>query len=316
MSPIYSLQKQWRELGRIRMGHQVTTKSGKRAPSKLETFRLTSPSRDLIDRAASVYGGQVKAWEGQWEVVTKTDSLDIIVPPGQSISQWYELWKGGGCARRCDGITEVLTDQPCLCAEQYPDIPGRIDAAKVGGACKATTRLNVMLPKLPDIGVWRLESHGYYAAVEMSGTAELLMIATAQGRVLPARLRLDQRQVKRIGQVTKQFAVPVLEVATTAESFLGTGVPTESVTIGAPRPLRVLQAGDPPMPTFAPTAPVATPAPESHGAEPPMPTFAPEPSTGLCGAVPPPGPMGMEQPCEKERAHVGAHKSAEGTWPA
>lgn len=266
--PIVNLQKQWRELGRIRMGNQVTS-NGKRRPSKLDTWRLTSASKDLLDRAATVYGGQVKPWDNGgafFELVTTTDTLDVIVPPGQSISQWNEMWSGGGCVRRCDGITEVLTDSPCKCPV---DPAQRNEMAGKGLACKPTTRLNVMLPKLPDIGVWRLESHGYYAAVEMSGTAELLMLATENGRVLPARLRLDQRTVKRIGQANRRFAVPVLEVAATAESFLG-GAPVERVTMST---LRSLPAGDPPVPEFTPSAPKATPPPQPMGEEPPMPSF-------------------------------------------
>src|SRR5207248_231981 len=58
-------------------------------------------------------------------------------------------------------------------------------AAK-GKACKATTRLSVRLPDVPGIGCWRLETHGYYAAVELAATADIIERATAQGVMLPA----------------------------------------------------------------------------------------------------------------------------------
>src|SRR6202008_1563761 len=110
------------------------------------------------ERAAAVpdlYGGVVTPWkpptadEGQFEVVTTAKSLDILVPPGQPVTQWMEMWAAGGCARRCDGVTEVLTIQPCLCPD---DVDKRNELAKKGQACKITTRLSVMLPALPDLG--------------------------------------------------------------------------------------------------------------------------------------------------------------------
>src|SRR3990172_7696614 len=44
-------------------------------------------------------------------------------------------------------------------------------------ACKITTLLNVMLPRIPGLGVWRLESHGWNAATVLPGTLEVLMMA-------------------------------------------------------------------------------------------------------------------------------------------
>lgn len=218
--PILTLQRQLRELGRIRTGNQVafTDQKGKTRsrPAKLETFRLTSESRELIEAAATAYGGTVVPWNNggsaEWEVITASAVLDIVVPPGQPVSQWYELWSGGGCQRRCDGITNVLTMQPCSCPA---DVEQRLELAKNGEACKATTRLNVMLPALPDLGVWRLESHGFYAAVELAGAAEILAMATARGSLIPARLRLEQREKKVPGKPTNRYAVPVIEFVET-----------------------------------------------------------------------------------------------------
>lgn len=235
--PIITLQRQMRQIGRIRTGNQVASGGGKRRPNKLETFRLTSTSRELIEAAAAEYSGVVTPWDNngsaEFEVVTTVASLDIVVPPGQPVSQWYELWSGGGCQRRCDGVTEVLTMQPCQCPQ---DTEQRIAAAQKGEACKATTRLNVMLPALPDLGVWRLESHGYYAAVELAGAAEILAMASATGRLIPARLRLEQREKKEPGKPTKKYAVPIIEFVETrmAELQLTASPPQRQLAAGAP----------------------------------------------------------------------------------
>lgn len=214
--PIVDMQIRMRELGRIRTGNQVAVGDGRKRPAKLETFRLTSASESLMAAAAELYGGKVVPWDSpsgkQFEVITTTDVLSIVIPPGQALSQWYELWTGGGCQRRCDGLVETLSDQPCLCPS---DSTERREQAAAGNACKPTTRLNVLLPDLPDLGLFRLESHGYYAAVELAGAAQFLSMASAAGMNIPARLRLEQREKKVPGQPTNRYSVPVIEFTTT-----------------------------------------------------------------------------------------------------
>lgn len=217
---IIQLQRGIAETGRIRIGHQVEyQKDGKRRtrPEKLGTFRLTSPDRFRIEQAAELYGGEVAEWQSpagkQWEVVTTTDTLDVVVPPADlAFSQWYELWSAGGCVRRCDGATEQNTQGPCLCDPERR-------AAGDEDQCDVHTRLSVLLRDLPGFGTWRLDTQGYYAAVELAGTVEILSQAAGMGRLLPARLRLEQRQVKRKRQ-TRNFAVPVLDVEVAPAALL------------------------------------------------------------------------------------------------
>ncbi|MCQ6250866.1 recombination directionality factor [Streptomyces malaysiensis] len=231
--PILDLQQRIRELGRIRIGQKVATSNGKTRPAKLNRFRLTSPSRELLDRVATQYGGTVAPWTpdggaGQYEVITDATRMPILVPH-QPVSQYYELWSGGGCQRRCDGITELLSDRPCPCG---PDPQAR--------QCKPTTRLNVVLSEVPGVGVWRLESHGYYAALELPGVAELLAKA---GGYVPAFLGLEERTAKREGK-TLRWMVPTIDVDITPTALMSgnaatglavTGGP-ERAAIEAPRP--------------------------------------------------------------------------------
>lgn len=242
---ILTLQRRFRELGRIRMGHQTPSRDGKLRPAKLETFRLTSPSRDLIEAAAVIYGGTVQPWmlndRHQWEVFTEAKSMDIIVPPGAVLSQFMEMWSGGGCERRCDGVTELLSDAPCVCPVD-PEV--RRELAAKGKACKETTRLNVMLRALPDIGVWRLESHGWHAAVELAGTAQILEIATKQGQMIPATLRLDPREKREPGKPINKYVVPVIEIkATFGQVAEALGVLEAPTAIDYPTPMAALPAG-------------------------------------------------------------------------
>jgi len=221
--PILDLQQRIRELGRIRIGQKVATSNGRTRPGKLDRFRLTSPSKELIERVAKQYGGTVNPWTpdggaGQYEVITDAKRMPILVPH-QPVSQYYELWSGGGCQRRCDGITELLKDQPCVCG---PDPQRR--------QCKPTTRLNVVLSEVPGVGVWRLESHGYYAALELPGVAELLAKA---GGYVPAFLGLEERTAKRDGQ-TRRWMVPTIDVDITPTALMAGSSDAGPAVTGGP----------------------------------------------------------------------------------
>jgi len=203
--PIIQLQQQQTEVGRIRLGVLVQTASGKTRPGKLDRLRFTSPRKALIERIAELYGGSVQPWQppkgaGQWQVITNTSEVPVVVPPQDpSDNQWYEMWSKGGCLRRCDGQHEKITKSACLCDPEARD-------------CKMHTRLRVMLEDVPGLGAWRVDTGSYYAAVELPGVAQLL--AMAQGAI-PARLVLDQRTVTRQvnGEAkTFNFAVPTLHV--------------------------------------------------------------------------------------------------------
>jgi hypothetical protein len=224
---IIQLQRSIREAGRIRIGEKVG--EGRGRPKKLETFRITSSDKLRIEQAAEAYGGDVTEWESpngkQWQVVTGTDTLEVLVPPEQlAFTQWYELWSAGGCKRRCNGATEQLSGSDCLCDPAARE-------------CDIHTRLSVLLRKLPGLGVWRLDTQGYYAAVELAGAFQLVTMAIGAGKLLPARMRLEQRSVKRPDAkgkpVTLRFAVPILDLEITPEQLLSGQAETLELEEGA-----------------------------------------------------------------------------------
>jgi hypothetical protein len=132
---ILDLQRREMESGRIRFGNKVGNR-----PNRLDHPLLTSPDRELIEAVALAYQGEdhlnAQPWpggEGQWQVEISGD-LDILVPVSdEPVSQWWERWSGGGCMRRCDGITDQINDAPCDC-----------DKTADKRACSATTRITVL----------------------------------------------------------------------------------------------------------------------------------------------------------------------------
>jgi hypothetical protein len=245
--PIIDLQRRMRQLGEIRIGHVVagTTKAGKTytRPAKLQQFRFTSPSREILTSVAELYGGTVQPWTpanggpSEFEVYSTTNRLPVLIPPRDAVSQWYELYAGSKCQRRCDGVTEHKRDRPCLCD---PD----------NRECKITTRVNVMLRDVPALGQWLLITKGYYAATELPPAAELLAQA---GGYVAGWLGMEEKLVVRDEGPTR-FMVPTLDVEITPAALMA-----GNITGGAPQvvagPERVAITGG--RPDYAALAAVA-----------------------------------------------------------
>lgn len=223
--PLVDIKRRPMEAGRIRMGEKVATKSGKGSrPTALTTFRLTSPSRELIDAAAKLYGGTTTPWNEkgpQWQVTTDVHELPVVLIP-EGLTTVYELWAGGGRKRFCDGIECAIRQRcgpddyeevtvPCLCVEE-------------GGsqACKPTTRLQVFLVGLPFAGTWRLESKGWNSAQELPGMHDAIT-ALATGQMIQAVLGFNQRTTSidvGDGSLKREFVVPYLRIEQTIPELL------------------------------------------------------------------------------------------------
>lgn len=240
MSRILTLQRQARELGRLRTG----THDGNR-PQRSDTWVISSHSEDYIQAAAEEWGGTPEKWTPQggggeqFRVVTTSPTIDAILPPGDPLSQSYEIWSRGGCLRRCDGVTEQLTDAPCICLGKYGAEFYKSDAANV---CSIHTRLNVILPALPDIGYWRAETKSYWAANELAGAVDTIRGLIGPGPMVPVKLRIEQRSRVADGK-RKNFPVVVMELRgiTAGDVLQGAGSPPAlgspgGVTGGSPGP--------------------------------------------------------------------------------
>lgn len=216
--PINSLQPRLAQVGVIRLGRQLVSAKGKSYPAKLETFRITSPSRTIVDRIAELFGGEVKPWDSgkgpQFEVITKVKEFAVLVPP-QFVDPNYELWGNGYCSRRCDGVTERLRQAACLCTAEFGERFTK--TAPPGKACKPTTRLSLMIADLLSLGTFKLESHGWNAAQELPTLVNAMRNASAP---IPGRLEIQARDDKTFDPTKAQneqvasrnYGVPVLHI--------------------------------------------------------------------------------------------------------
>lgn len=215
-TPIAQMHRQMPTAGRLRSGR----KGAKGQPEKLATWRATSHDREAVEQIAAIYGGTVEEWsdpkvaDGQYEVVTDARDVRVVLPPdplgGTPI---YEMWSGGGCQRRCDGVT-------CSTVVQGPDggEPGEVDCIcdrKGVLECGLKTRLSVVLPDVRFAGVWRVDTGSAHAAHELPGMVDMVASLVGAGQLPYALLGLEQRQ-----KPGKRFGVPVLRLPTTMEGLV------------------------------------------------------------------------------------------------
>ncbi len=220
------------EAGRIRTG----IRSGN-AMKAINSFRFTSLDHTAIDEIAVLYGGDVKPWKSdkgvdQWEVITKSNEIRIILPPNPlGGTPVYEFWTKGGCQRRCDGTTCIIQvkgpdgwepdDVDCLCRKEN----------KL--TCNPTVRLNVLLPDVKFGGTWRLDTHSWNAAQEMPGMVD--MVSELQSRGLPSALLALEPRVSVANGQTKKFVVPVIRMSVTPEGMMNPELGASSqLAIAAP----------------------------------------------------------------------------------
>lgn len=259
--PIADLQRRDVEVGRIRLGKKTATGRA----DKLDTFRFTSADKAMIEGVAALYGGKPGPWmnekKQQYEVITEVDVIPVYIPP-QIVDPWYENWGGGACLRRCDGVRDVIHDRPCDCETSEQGKKSK---------CKPTTRVNLHLAEIPGLGVWRLETHGIYAAGEMVQLSERISGIRVP---LPARLHLEQRSRKFYSREKSkvelvEYPVPVLwlDSITTQHVALGGDAVSQVVRAAAAQQLEGDTALALGSATPAPALPAAPQAPAGPSPE-------------------------------------------------
>lgn len=244
--PMLDVQRRHAEVFRIRLGD----KGPKGEPRKLtDAIRVTARSEKVVAAFTAVYGGSVKPWDGGFEAYLPTTELSVMVLPGQSITQWWELYRGSVCERRCDGFTDQLSGNPCMCP---PDLDARM-AAK--NTCRPMTRINVLCPDVEVVGAGSLVSHGMVAAETLPQSIAVAEAALSRGLMVPAMLRVVEHKGKR------HFVVPQLEIVGVSLQQLTTGeVSHLALSDGArseiaPPPVAAIGSGKPDVVGDAPDVP-------------------------------------------------------------
>lgn len=198
--PMIDIQRRHQTIFRIRFGEQVSTPKGKRPAKLTDAIRVTSPNAEVVNAFTDVYGGECKPWEGQFEAKLPTTALNILVLPGQSVSQWWEKYRGSVCERRCDGVKETKSGKPCMCS---PDVEAR---TATRDECAPTTRVSVICPDVAVVGSGMFICHGLVGAETLPQSIAVAEAALSRGLMVPAVLRVVEFKGRN------HFIVPQIEV--------------------------------------------------------------------------------------------------------
>lgn len=240
--PLSQLSRRLPEAGRIRTGVKVAgEKNGKKfdRPNAIDTFRFTSSDQEAIGQVAAIYGGTPRPWKGsptpgQWEVITEAAEIAVVLPPDPlGGTPLYEAWTGGGCSRRCDGVTCSIVQQgvdgpeleevDCLCS------------AKGERLCTPHTRLSVILPDVRFAGTWRYESaKSWQVAQELPGMVDLIQSLQDRG-LTRALLAIEHRKSVTAGE-THRYTIPVLRVADTLDALASGAARVNGLGAGSTAP--------------------------------------------------------------------------------
>lgn len=188
--PIKSLttrQARFPLLGKIRKGGEK--KDNPKRPgtlmggNDLEYFRIDSDIQGINEKFTAIYGKEPK-------------QLDCLLPfphTDQVFPCWMEEWKATGLVSRCDEEKQVIYQQagkmiatnPIPCKRQQ-----NTDGSYSGCECKQVGRLQIVLPKLGELGYFEVETHSKWDIIGL--TEQLLAVETSAGSLIGIPFLLER----------------------------------------------------------------------------------------------------------------------------
>jgi hypothetical protein len=188
--PIKSLttrQARFPLLGKIRKGGEK--KENPKRPGTLisgddlEYFRIDSDIQGINEKFTAIYGKEPK-------------QLDCLLPfryTDQVFPCWMEDWGATGLVSRCDEEKQHIYQQagkmiatnPIPCKRQQNP-----DGSYSGCKCKQVGRLQVVLPKLGELGYFEVETHSKWDIIGL--TEQLLAIETSAGSLIGIPFLLER----------------------------------------------------------------------------------------------------------------------------
>lgn len=194
--PIKSLttrQARFPLLGKIRKGGEKRENPKRPGTlmfgSDLEYFRIDSDIQGINEKFTAIYGQEPK-------------QLDCLLPlpyTDQVFPCWMEQWsdkdlKTSGLMVRCDEEKQVIYQQggkmiatnpiPCKKSLQNPD------GSYLECECKQVGRLQIVLPKLGELGYFEVETHSKWDIIGL--TEQLLAIETSAGSLIGIPFLLER----------------------------------------------------------------------------------------------------------------------------
>lgn len=162
-----------------RFGYSIIRRS---RPRTLATWRVTGLTPHTAQRLATLLGGypQPDPVTGQVEIVTTTDSIDILLCPDALNVRWER-----GTRHSCDGSTQS-DGRPCVCPATFEQ---RRAQARQGRGCLPRAEVRFRLQKARPLGVFSF-AHEDRSYVGLILATQATLGARESDRAVRARLDL------------------------------------------------------------------------------------------------------------------------------
>ncbi|MDD1059380.1 hypothetical protein NMG29_14370 [Streptomyces cocklensis] len=170
---------------------------------------MVADDRVAADAVAGVYGGEsesVGPSSSGFEVVTRSDSVMIVVPGREAVLPGMVLGGHGQLFHACEGAT--ASDMSCgACASTGE---GRREAAWTGQGARprSRSRLRFGLVELPDLGPFEIASSSWDFAESLIGLGAVFDDAADEVRGV---LRLETVGFTTLSGIAVSYRKPVLE---------------------------------------------------------------------------------------------------------
>lgn len=170
-------------LGKIRLGvKEESLRTGNPYPRAVDYFVCPEPVQ-------AVYGPQPR----ELHVMFPVDDVEVVFP------QWYMCYgQASGLKCKGDGGTAwrigeggELVEVEC-CPEECEDYQRQ--------HCRRLGRLQFMLPKVPGVGVWQIDTTSFHSIVQINSGLELIRAVAGRIALVPLVLYLEPREVQPNGK--------------------------------------------------------------------------------------------------------------------
>jgi hypothetical protein len=201
-----SEQRQMPRLGKIRTGVKVANKSGNgEHPEAVDFFVLP-------DELTAVFGDKPKSLPIMFPIEDESkfasqyykaySSYRGLVCKGDGETCWRLIdTKTGDFAHR-DTVETIRKELPCT---------GRDCTLYQQKKCKEVMNLQFLLPSVPGLGVWQLDTSSYHSIVAVNSAVELIRNICGRISMIPLRLTIEPKEVSPDG---KKKTVNILQIRT------------------------------------------------------------------------------------------------------
>lgn len=201
-----SEQRQMPRLGKIRTGVKVANKSGNgEHPEAVDFFVLP-------EELAGIFGDKPKSLPIMFPVEDEAkfasqfykaySSFRGLVCKGDGETCWRLIdTKTGDFAHR-DTVETIRKELPCS---------GRDCTLYQQKKCKEVMNLQFLLPSVPGLGVWQLDTGSYHSIVAVNSAIELIRNICGRISMIPLRLTIEPKEVSPDG---KKKTVNILQIRT------------------------------------------------------------------------------------------------------